>query len=278
MPVENGMPAAPRVVGVDAVDDIAALCARAVARPLAVTELRDTLFAPDQPAIVRLAPGAGVVAVVRSEREGYIRLLAVDPAHRRRGLGHILVHAAEEDLADLPVVTVGADPPYFLFPGVPTTESGLCHLLERHHYVREETNYNVDVDLHTLVDGPAEGTEPDPQDREEVALWADRHWPNWLAEFMRAFDRGSLIMLRDGRGIAAMCAFDVNRAATLGPIASRPDLIGTGFARPLLLATLHRMRDKGYGHVEVLWVGPFVPYSRVGGKIGALFFVYRKRR
>ena len=73
-------------------------------------------------------------------------------------------------------------------------------------------------------------------------------------------------------------AFDVNRGATLGPIASRPDLIGKGSGKRLLLGTLEHIRELGYDRIEVLWVGPFVPYFRVGGRIGQLFMVYRKRR
>ena len=37
------------------------------------------------------------------------------------------------------------------------------------------------------------------------------------------------------------------------------------------------MREIGYARIEVLWVGPLVPYVRVGGTIGPVFFVYRKR-
>jgi hypothetical protein len=28
----------------------------------------------------------------------------------------------------------------------------------------------------------------------------------------------------------------------------------------------------------VLWVGPMVPYARLGGRVGRLFFVYRRRK
>ncbi len=102
--------------------------------------------------------------------------------------------------------------------------------------------------------------------------------PIWRAELCRAFDQGSLMVTRDSRGIAAVCAFDVNRAATLGPIASRPDLIGKGAAKGLLLGALRRMGDMGYRSMEILWVGPLVPYVQVGGTIGPVFFVYRKRK
>ena len=265
-------------VGSEALDQIAELCSDAVAQPPSRSELAKALFAEDQPAVVRFSPTVGVVATVREGENGSLRLIAVHPGRRRQGNGHALVEAAERDLKGAVVVTVGADPPYFLFPGVPSTETALCYLLERHHFSREESNYNVVVDLADLPRGPSAGDHPLASERDAVKAWALEHWPNWCAEILRAFDQGSLLVDRDSRGIAAACAFDVNRAATLGPIASRPDLIGKGAAKGLLLGTLSRMREIGYSQVQVLWVGPLVPYVRMGGTIGPVFFVYRKRR
>jgi GNAT superfamily N-acetyltransferase len=265
-------------VGPEALPEIADLCARSVAQPLTPSELLKALFAPDQPASVRFSPGVGLVATVRDNDDGFIRMIAVDPDHRSRGYGHMLVTAAESDLAGTRAVTVGADPPYFLFPGVPTTEPELCYLLERHHFMREEVNYNVLIDVANLPESPSEVEFPRSDQREEIEVWSLQHWPNWRPELLRAFDQGSLVVSRDPNGIACACAFDVNRSATLGPIASRPDLIGKGAGKDLLLGALHHMSTKGYEQIEVLWVGPLVPYFRVGGRIGSLFMVYRKRR
>jgi GNAT superfamily N-acetyltransferase len=266
------------VVGPEALDDIAALCARSMVRPPSASELQRTLFAPDQPAVVRLARGVAVVAIVRNDGHGFIRLLLLDGGHRGKGLGHELLAAAEEDLAGTSVITVGADAPYFLLPGVPVEETALCCLLERHHYAREETNYNIDIDLTGLPPDPGLAIEPRPEQRRELEEWMGRHWPNWEAEVMRAFDQATLLLRRDAVGISAFCAYDVNRSGTLGPIASRPDLIGKGVGAPLLVGALHRLRAMGRDVVEVLWVGPMVPYGRLGGHVGRLFFVYRRRR
>ncbi len=266
------------LVGPESVDAIAALCARSIPRAPSVDELSRTLFAEDQPAVVRFDPELGVVAVVRDEHEGHIRLLVLDPARRGRGRGHDLLRAAEDDLEGARVITVGADPPYFLFPGVPVEETALCCLLERHHYAREETNYNIDIELGALPPDPGVAVEPRAEDRPELDRWMVRHWPNWQGEVMRAFDRGSLVLGRDGSDITGFCAYDVNRAGTLGPVASRPDLIGRGVGAPLLVCALHRLRASGRDRVEVLWVGPMVPYARLGGRVSRLFFVYRLRR
>jgi GNAT superfamily N-acetyltransferase len=165
-----------------------------------------------------------------------------------------------------------------LYPGVPVEETALCCLLERHHYAREETNYNIDIRLDPLPPDPGLAVEPRVEDRQALDTWMARHWPNWRAEVMRAFDQGSLVLGRDSGDITGFCAYDVNRSGTLGPIASRPDLIGKGVGTPLLLGALHRLRARGHDSIEVLWVGPMVPYARLGGQVGHLFFVYRRRR
>lgn len=265
------------IVGAEALPEIAELSARAVAQPFTLSELGKALFAQDQPAVVRFCAGVGLVATVRVGDEGFIRLIAVDPDHRAKGYGHTLLETAEYDLEGARTVTVGADPPYFLFPGVPTSEPELCYLLERHHFTREEVNYNVVIDLEDLPYEPSEALVPGPAERDSIEAWSREHWPNWCPELLRAFDQGSLLVTRDRDGFAGVCAFDVNREQTLGPIASRPDLIGKGASRGLLLGTLQRMRDLGYERIEVIWVGPLVPYFRVGGRIGPLFMVYRKR-
>jgi GNAT superfamily N-acetyltransferase len=266
------------VVGPEALEEIALLCARSMPRPPSVPELRRTLFAEDQPAVVRYASGEGVVAAVPGGDEGSIRLLVLDAAHRGRGLGHELLRAAEKDLEDASVITVGADAPYFLLPGVPVEETSLCCLLESHHYTREETNYNIDMPLDHLPPDPELALDPRADERPELDRWMARHWPNWRAEVMRAFDQETLVLGRDGDDITGFCAYNVNRSGTLGPIASRPDLIGRGAGTPLLLGALHRLRAMGNQAIEVLWVGPMVPYARLGGRVGRLFFVYRRRR
>lgn len=264
------------VVGPDALDEIVDLCARSVAQPFSAGELRKALFCADQPSIVRFRRDIGIVATCRQGADAWVRILASDRDHRGRGNGRRLLEAAESDTADAKTLTIGADSPYFLFPGVPVEETGLCYLLERAHYVREEVNYNVVVDLGHLPEEQTSGEVP--TDRDEMDEWATNEWPTWRLEFLRAFDQGGLLVTRDESGIAAACAFDVNRTRTLGPIAARLDLMGKGAARPLLARALRQMRSLGYDEIEVLWVGPIVPYVRVGGTIGRIFFVYRKRR
>jgi hypothetical protein len=234
------------------------------------------LFAPDQPATVRGNPDIGVVATVTGDGRGYVRLLVVDPAQRGRGLGRTLLGAAEDDLAASGSVQIGADPPYYLWPGAPATEIALLCLLERRKYSRVDANFHMAVDLDQIPPDPGGHDVPGPEQRAEVAAWMNSNYSNWTAEVMRAFDKQTLLVARDGDGIRAFCAYDVNRRGLLGPVGARRDLIGKGVARPLLVGSLHRMRADGQTRIEVSWVGPIVPYAQVGGAVSRVFFVYRK--
>jgi GNAT superfamily N-acetyltransferase len=266
------------VLGPEALDSILALCNRSLSEPLLRAELEGSLFAPDQPTVLRGDPEIGVVAAVPGEPDGFVRLLIVDPDHRGKGHGHTLLAAAQADLAASRVITVGADAPYFLFPGVETSEIAMLCLLEKHRYTREEANFNMQVDLMQIPPDPGGPTLATAADRDELADWMSVHWAHWRAEVLRALDQGTLLLARDDSGIAGFCAWNVNRRGLLGPIASRPDLVGKGTGRPLLLNALHRIRASGESQTEIAWVGPIRPYAAIGGRITRVFFVYRKRR
>jgi predicted N-acetyltransferase YhbS len=268
----------PGVLDANSFDAIAALGQRSLLDAPSPAELRAALGAPDQPATVRGDPERGVVATVTSGDQGFVRFLAVDPAWRRRGIGGTLLAAAEADLraAGARTVTVGTDAPHYLWAGVDTRELGAICLLERHKYQRVEANFNMDVDLRTLPPDPGGWRAATPGDREAVDAWSARHWDFWRAELLRALEQGGLIVADDVDGIAAVCAHDVTRAGFVGPVAVRPDLMGRGVGVAPLLGALHEMRRAGRTHAEVSWVGPVVPYARVGATIGRVFLVYRK--
>jgi len=268
------------ILPASSIEAIAALCQRTMARPPTADELRGGLFAPEEEAIVRGDPSVGIVVAVRNADGGSIRLLAVDPARQREGHATRLLRAAEADLSkdrqDKTVVTIGADPPYYLFAGVETTQLPMLCLLERLHYSRHEANFNMDVDLTDLpsaIEGPVIAS---PHDHDEVDAFMAAQWPNWRLEVLRALHKGTLVIERDAAGLSGFCAWNVTRRGLLGPVAVRLDLLGKGAGVGLLVSGLRHMHAAGYRKIEVSWVGPIVPYAKVGGMVGRVFFVYRK--
>lgn len=261
---------------------IAALCARSLSDAPVIDELERTLFAPEQPATVFGDPDVGLVATVAglggSADQGYVRLVVVAPEHRGRGLGRELLSAAEAGLRGqgLQSVTIAEDAPFYLWPGVEACETALLCLLERRKYARTGANFNMDLDLTAIPPDPGGWTVASGEARGELSDWAQRHWEWWRVELLRALDRDTLVITRDADGIAAVCAYDVNRTGWVGPVAVRPELMGRGVGVPALLGALHRMRAGGQTRVEIGWVGPVVPYARVGATVGRVFFTHRK--
>jgi GNAT superfamily N-acetyltransferase len=142
-------------LGPDAIGRIVALLDRALpTERLTAEEVTKALFGDRQPAVVRGHPDVGIVATVRGvgdggARHGSVRLLAVAPDHRRKGNGRQLLAAAEADLDGVTSITIGADAPFFLFPGVPVEQIGMLTLLEQAKYQRVEANFNMRVALDT---------------------------------------------------------------------------------------------------------------------------------
>lgn len=260
---------------------IVRLCERSIAAPPSAKELEGALFAPEQPATVFVIPERGVAALVECDDGPHLRLLAVDPSARRQGVGKHLLQLAEDWARDEGHKTLitGADPPYFLWPGVPSTETGLHCLLESRHYARAETNFNMRVDLLAIPDDAGGYGLATDLDRAEIDAFMSEHWSNWRLEVLRALDKGNLVIDRAEHGhggITAFCAFEVNRTGLLGPVAVRPDLMGRGMGKTVLLGALHELRRRGASDVSVVWVGPMAPYAAVGGMVTDVFFVYRK--
>jgi GNAT superfamily N-acetyltransferase len=254
---------------------LAALCARAVADAPTASEIARALLV--DPAVTVLGdPDLGIVAVAAAGEVGSIRLLAVDPSHRRRGLGRALLDEAEAHLrrAGATRFRVGGDAPRYLWPGVDVTDLGLLALLEAAGYARGEAALNLEVPLDAIPPAP---TEPSAATTvAEVTTWCRTHWPHWEVEFVAAAERAGLSAARDDAGITALCARDVLRDGWIGPVASRPDLVGHGAGRGPLLHALHALRASGRDRAEIAWAGPLRPYLAVGARPGRTFVVLRK--
>ena len=192
-------------------EPVSELCRRAIVDPPSFDELDGALFASDQSVALLGDPAAGVVAIAECADGAHIRLLAVDPSARGLGHGGALLQAAEEWAAGAGhrSLVTGADPPYHLWPGVPTTETALLCLLESRHYIPDRYDFDMRMDLGPLPPDPGGHALARSAERAEIEEWTATHWPGWLQEVSRAADKGNLVLAReagDGGDVSAHSA------------------------------------------------------------------------
>lgn len=240
-------------------------------------ELARALFDPERPATLRGDPERGVVATVVRHGTGFVRLLVVDPLHRRRGFGSQLLAAGEADLGGLASIAVGSDAPDHLFPGSPLRETGLVTLLEARGYQRTGVALNLDVPPDAQLQSSPGIIDAGSDDAEELLDWVRGHYPHWEDETERSLRRGSVVLSRDDSGLTGFCAWGANRAAWFGPMAVDPKRRGTGLGAPLARAALTRMRAEGHRRIQVAWVTSVAFYAKaVGATVGDAYLLCSK--
>ena len=84
--------------------------------------------------------------------------------------------------------------------GGPEHGDGALCLLERRHYRRAETNFNMDVDLTAIPEDPGGHELARPATTPRVDAWMATHWSNWRLEVLRALDKGNLVIDAAERG------------------------------------------------------------------------------
>jgi predicted N-acetyltransferase YhbS len=245
--------------------------------------------------IVGVAAGvARITTAERTERGGFIKLLAVAPQARRQGHGGALLAEVEARLAATGVksIRVFADPPSHLLPGVDFRLTDLVCLLYRHGYETHNGVVNMAVDLASApLDTVAEerrligaDVEVHRLARHEVEAFGaylakDWHW-EWTIEPLRSLQRDpvSCFVATVHDEHVGFAAYDLAGPTSFGPMGVRPDLRRYGIGGVLLKRCLADMRAKGYSAADIQWVGPIDYYNRqVGATISRCYLQLGKR-
>lgn len=245
---------------------------------LSTTSLRRSVFSDPDPQTVLGVVNGGLegmaVGVVRGTH-GWVKLLAVHPAARRRGIGAALLARIEDFCRDAGAlaIDVGTSAPYYLVPGVDARCTEAVLLFEDAGYTRSGEAVNLTASLRDLDDPPLPVRAATPRDLEALGPWVDEHFPHWRNEVQRAVALGTCIVHRD----LGFACYDVNREGWFGPIATRPDAGVAGVGTATLLGALHALRDRGHERVEIAWATALPFYAKtVGARVGRVFWWYRK--
>ena len=248
-------------------------------------------------------PVGVAVAVVRSLGEGpdpvrlaWLKLIAVDPDHRRRGIGHELLAAVEawaweQGASEL---HLAGSPPFYLWPGVDATATEMLCLVESRGYRDIGSDVNMALGTAFRADPPDGITTRRVVHDRDVAM-VDQlvmaHWPEWLDETHRAVEHGCChgAFVTDDvdddddggdpseRAVGFAC-HSVNRAGWLGPMGTDPSLRQGGVGSALLGQVCRDLQIAEFDATEICWVGPARFYAKNGATISRVFRRYRLRR
>lgn len=241
-----------------------------------------------------VAFGMGVIRPTAEGLRGVVKLLAVDPGHRRRGVGSALLDTLESRICDRGARTarVCESPPNYLCPGVDERYSMALPFFERAGYRVIGTAFNMTARLEGLALGAAEneaalrsrGVEcrrAGARDSGMIGRLLEAHWPPWRDEVDAglAHEPPSVhVAIRDGEALG-FAAWDTNNLGTgwFGPMGTAPAARGLGIGRFLLHRCLCDMREAGYARAEIPWVEPRGFYEQhAGAKLSRRFTRFEK--
>lgn len=226
--------------------------------------------------------GVGVLWPTPGALRGSVRLLAVAPEHRRRGIGSALLGVLEDCLgeAGATAVRLAEAAPNYLTPGVDVRyESGLAFAAARgYREIGEAVNLGVDLaadDWDTSDDEARLGAagvavrRATEADRPALGRLLDAHWPAWRPEADCAFLRDPVslhLALRDGEALG-FAAADTNNVGTgwFGPMGTAPEARGLGVGAVLCRRCLADLRAQGLRRATIAWAAALPFYARAAG-------------
>ena len=221
--------------------------------------------------------GSAVIAGVERYGIGFIRALAVDAGHRRKGLGTSLLEAAVGRLGTSDVV-VGGEAPFYLWPGVDARWTEALAFFEARGFARVGVELNMTCSASHTAEPPSGVSVTRVDNADAVLAFVGASWPNWVDEARRAVELGTCFVATDSAEVVGFIGHSVNRVGWLGPMGTVPLRQGGGVGTALVAAVCADARAAGRDEVEIAWVGPVGFYAKAVGAVVSRAFVRMRSR
>jgi mycothiol synthase len=287
-------------VAVDELGDLADLCARELVLDRYADSIPDILARRPRICLVARRDATVVGCCVGStgqdasdSAEGFIDLLVVASAERRRGLGRLLADTMEQRFGALGCtrINLAGSAPFYAWPGIDVHYTAAICFAEDLGYRRAGVAANMDIDLvNTSLDTDSSerrltaagiqvrraGSGDDgPMQASLAATWM-RTWVVEATAALRGSQSGVYVAVQGSRYVG-FCTYGVGRPHEIGPLGTAPDMRRLGIGAVLLKRCLAEQRERGVPTAELVWVGPLSYYARtVNATIGRTFWLYEK--
>jgi GNAT superfamily N-acetyltransferase len=189
----------------------------------------------------------------------WLRILAVDREHRRRGIGTALLGQ--------PTV-IFAEPGNYFTPGVLATDTTTQAFFRARGFSETQSTWNLEVDLAGIT-----GDAPRPTNKTETLDFVERQFGRiWRFEAAKAFETDPPKAFFDGAGFAV---HDVSNRGLgfFGPTGVAKSMRGQGIGCRLLRASLADLRRLGYSRAVIPWTDALEFYRKCCGAEPAHRFI-----
>jgi len=249
-----------------------------------------------------------IQGIVRRDPEGEhgcVKMLAVDPRARRRGIAAAMLDRVEENLAGrVTEIRVLFSRPNYYLPGLDPRYTEAASLLLGLGYEQSGGGFNMGLELGpgSEFDDLLEGWErewgkenhgvrlirPRAEDADRLAEWLPATGVSFswvyqatcasrLAEMGLAPEPGLVIAELDGEWMG-FAAYNSVLPGWFGPEWVHEGLRGRGVGKALLFESLRAMRDGGHRHAEICLVVPLPFYAKtVGAKVTRTWWFLTKK-
>jgi mycothiol synthase len=198
-----------------------------------------------------------------------LRLIAVAPEERRRGVGSQLMREILEESRARKRLVVGAAPGNYLVPGVPLSASETIRFLRNRGFERIGEATDMTVELGSVPDPPRVHRLARAEDHPRLLAFVRDFFGESLGwEIELGIRRNSLIRIavREEKVVGfSACEINNRGIGSFGPQGIHPDSRRRGLGRELLLESLGDLRELGYTTARIPWVSSEEYYERSCG-------------
>lgn len=275
-------------------DRIAAVCHRALHLDPDAAELPALLWDRPETRAWVAAEDDTITGVLLGSVTGdvaHVDLFAVDPAHRRNGVGSALLAEFEARARESGATQamVGGSVDRYAWPGLDVRYTPALCLFQAAGYEMVTTATNMIVDLsgdfdttaaeRRLAEDGIDVRRLQPGERAAFSEWMQQWGGSWQQEAARAAAHSPPrchVAVRAGTYVGFAC-HGVNRADWFGPMGTDESTRGKGIGGVLLSRCLADQKAAGFAESQIGWVGPIAFYARtVDAVIGRVFWLLGK--